>query len=150
MTPTQRRHKFWHWLQAITLALCLSALLSARASGPSFVDHAFGFDVRVDSPDSLILNYRYGTSGMTFTSGDESIRYFGASNQAGNINGPQLLGDTLNVKWQEKVIGQTYEDTVNLKRIIRAGLLEIKAPTDGVVKDLGVTTSRAVMQPGRC
>lgn len=105
-----------NWLCMFCLAWVLA--LSACASGPSMVDHAFGFDARVDSPDSLILNYRYGTSGMTFTSSDESIRYYGKSNQSGNINGPQPLGDTLYVKWQDKTSGQTYEDTVNLKPLL--------------------------------
>lgn len=104
------------WLRILLLAISLT--LAACASGPSMVDHAFGFDARNDSPNIEIQSYRYGTSGMTFTSSDESMRYYGKSNQSGNINGPQPLGDTLYVKWQDKTSGQVFEDTVNLKPLL--------------------------------
>ena len=48
-----------------------------------------------------------------------------------------------------EVLAQLNKSTQELdKSSIRAGLLEIKAPTDGIVKDLGVTTSGAVVQAG--
>ena len=106
------------WLRMACLACLLT--LSACASGPRMVDHAFGFDARIDSPNALILNYRYGTSKKPSTSGDNDIRDFGKSNQSGNINGGMPLGETLYVKWQDKASGQTYEDTVDLKPLLPA------------------------------
>jgi hypothetical protein len=104
-------------LHRLLLACCmLGALFSgACASGPAVVDHAFGFDARVDSPGIEILNFRYGASGMPGTSGDVGIRQFGRSPQVTGINGPMPLGDTLTVKWRIKATGQEFEDTVNLK-----------------------------------
>lgn len=94
----------------------LGALVfGACASGPAVVDHAFGFDARVDSPGIEILNFRYGASGMPGTSGDVGIRQFGRSPQVTGINGPMPLGDTLYVKWRIKSTGQEFEETVDLR-----------------------------------
>ena len=111
-----RLHKLRYGLRTACLACLL--ILSACASGPSLVDHAFGFDARVDSPEALILDFRYGTSGLPGTSAETGIRQFGRSPQVTGINGPQPLGDTLHVKWQDKTSGQIYEDTVNLKPLL--------------------------------
>ena len=91
---------------------------TVSAGGPVLIDHAFGFDARVDSPNVLILNYRYGTSKMPFTSGDSDIKEFGKSAQAGSIDGGMPIGDTLYVKWQLKETGEVLEDTVDLKPLL--------------------------------
>lgn len=108
----------WRRLASLTLLVCLTFAATGCASGPVLVDHAFGFDARVDSPNVLILNYRYGTSGMPSTSGDTNIRDFGKSGQFGNINGGMPLGETLYVKWQLKDTGEVLEDTVDLKPLL--------------------------------
>ena len=111
-------------LHRLLLACCmLGALFSgACASGPAVVDHAFGFDARVDSPGIEILNFRYGASGMPGTSGDVGIRQFGRSPQVTGINGPMPVGDALYVKWRIKATGQEFEDTVNLKSRLPANM----------------------------
>ena len=48
---------FSHRVLACLLALSLT--LSACATGPRVVDHSFAFDVRIDSPQVTLLNYRY-------------------------------------------------------------------------------------------
>ncbi len=99
----------------LLVCFVLGALVSgACASGPAVVDHAFGFDARVDSPGIEILNFRYGASGLPGTSGDVGIRQFGRSPQVTGINGPMPLGDTLYVQWRIKATGQEFEDTVDL------------------------------------
>lgn len=106
-----------HIIKQLLLACLLfgALVLGACASGPAVVDHAFGFDARVDSPGIEILNFRYGASGMPGTSGDVSIRQFGRSPQVTGINGPFPLGDTLYVKWRIKSTGKEFEETVDLK-----------------------------------
>lgn len=101
-----------------TLLLGWLLALTACASGPSMVDHAFGFDARMDSPGFLILDYRYGTSAMPSTTAERSIKNYGSSPQSGSINGGMPLGDTLYVKWQDKATEQVFEDTVNLKPLL--------------------------------
>jgi hypothetical protein len=107
---------FARWL-AIGLLL-ITAVLSACASGPRVVDHAFGFNIDQDSPTHEILAYRYGAGLMHTTSSETSIRQFGRSRQGTNINGPMPLGDTLYVKWRDKATDQTYEDTVDLRPLL--------------------------------
>ena len=100
-------------LRRLLLACCLlCALVSgACASGPAVVDHAFGFDARVDSPGIEILDYRYGESFKN----SPVFRDQGLIPQSGNNNGPMPLGDTLTVRWRIKATGQEFEGTVDLK-----------------------------------
>lgn len=107
-------------LRTLLRMFCLTGVLalSACASGPSTVDHAFGFDARIDSPNMTILDYRYGNAEHSASAGSTGIKQFGRSPQWENINGAMPLGDTLYVKWQDKTTGQTYEDTVNLKPLL--------------------------------
>jgi len=100
-------------LHRFLLACCLlGALVSgACASGPAVVDHAFGFDARVDSPGIEILDYRYGE----VFKNSPVFRDQGLIPQSGNNNGPMPLGDALTVKWRIKATGQEFEDTVDLK-----------------------------------
>ncbi|MDO9195263.1 hypothetical protein [Rhodoferax sp.] len=101
-------------IKQLLFACCLFGtlvVLGACASGPAVVDHAFGFDARVDSPDAVILDYRYGD----YFKNSPMFREQGLIPQSGNSNGPMPLGDTLYVKWRIKSTGQEFEDTVNLK-----------------------------------
>lgn len=109
-----------HWLQWGLLALLLgvATLLSACATGPKWVNHAFGFNVEQDSPEHEVLAYRYGTGAMVATSSDTSLRQFGRSRQGANVNGPMPLGDSLYVKWRYEPSGQTFEDTVDLRPLL--------------------------------
>ncbi len=107
-------------LHRLLLACCLlGALVSgACASGPAVVDHAFGFDARVDSPGIEILDYRYGE----FFKNSPVFRDRGLIPQSGNNNGPMPVGDALYVKWRIKATGQEFEDTVNLKSRLPANM----------------------------
>jgi hypothetical protein len=97
------------------MTLCACATQSEAA--PQIVDHAFTFDARVDSPDTLILQFKYGVGGSPQTQGpfwkDEDV-----VRQGTNINGYMPLGDSLYVKWRIKSTGQVYEDSVNLKGLL--------------------------------
>ena len=93
-------------------------MLSACATGPKLVNHAFGFDAGVDSPGHEVLAYRYGDGKGVARSSDTAIRQFGRSKQWDGINGPMPLGDTLYVKWRVNATGQTYEETVDLRPLL--------------------------------
>ena len=102
-------------IRGILLGLML-AWLTACASGPRVVDHAFSFDARGDSPDAEVLNYRYGDSNLPGTRIPPALlRESGVSGGTG-INGPMPLGDSLYAKWRIKSTGAVFEDTVDLKR----------------------------------
>ena len=100
---------------ATAFLLVLVFALGACASGPRLVDHAFGFDVLNDSPDVVLLDYRYGTSKQPGARPPEwSLRDGNVRQQAGII-GEMVLGDTLYVKWRIKASGEVLEDTIDLK-----------------------------------
>jgi hypothetical protein len=98
--------------------LGLAAVLTACATGPKLVNHAFGFNARIDSPGHEVLAYRYGDGKGVARSSDTAIRQFGRSKQGDGINGPMPLGDTLYVKWRDLAADQTYEDTVDLRPLL--------------------------------
>ena len=98
-----------------TLLLSLVVTLSACSSGPRLVDHSFGFDVLADSPDVLLLDYRYGTSTQPGARPPEWSLKEGIIRQQAGITGEMILGDTLYVKWRIKSTGEVFEDTVDLK-----------------------------------
>lgn len=101
----------------LVLSLCL-AVLSACASGPEVVDHAFGFSTGTDSPNYEVIAYRYGKGTFHTTSSDSAVRQFGKSPQGTGINGPMPLGDSLYVKWRNKITDQVFEKTVDLKPLL--------------------------------
>ena len=105
------------WIRAVSLALFLGLGLvgAGCASGSRLVDHAFAFDVRADSPDVELLNYRYGTSSHPGARPpDWALRQGWIGQQAG-VSGPMILGDTLYVKWRIRSSGEELEETVDLK-----------------------------------
>jgi hypothetical protein len=118
VTPSRARWRCplrW-WL--IAWLLGLAAVLGACAAGPKLVNHAFGFDARIDSPDQEVLAFRYGDGKGVSRSSDNALRDFGRSPQVTGINGPMPLGEALYVKWRDKATGQTYEDTVDLRPLL--------------------------------
>lgn len=108
---------FVRWC-AIALSVVIALMVIGCATGPKIVNHAFGFDARVDSPNFEILAYRYGDEKRVARSSDNSIKSFGRSPQVTGINGPMPLGDRLYVKWREKATGETYENTVDLRPLL--------------------------------
>ena len=113
----QRMHRWWSGALAVC-ALMMAALLSACASGPELVNHAFGFDAVTDSPNYEVIAYKYGQGSFHTTSSNSAIRQFGQSPQATGINGPMPLGDSLYVKWRNKQTEQVFEKTVDLKPLL--------------------------------
>jgi hypothetical protein len=99
---------------SIVACLALELALSACAAGPKVVDHAFGFDARVDSPGIEVLAFRYGNGDYLATQGGASSQA-GPVRQSANINGPIPLGDSLYVKWRDKASLQEFEERVELK-----------------------------------
>lgn len=102
------------WLVASFL-LPMVVALSACASGPRLVDHAFSFDVLADSPDVTLLDYRYGTSKHPGARPPDWALRNGLIEQHSSVNGGMILGDTLYVKWRVKATNEVIEDTVDLK-----------------------------------
>jgi len=89
--------------------------LSACASEPRQVDHAFEFNASSDSPGVEVLNYRYGNSNLPGTRIPPALLREGGISGGTGINGPMPRGDSLYVKWRIKATGVVYEDTVDLK-----------------------------------
>jgi hypothetical protein len=102
----------------LCLFLVLTFILEACTSGGGYVNHAFGFDTRYESPDIYILDYYYGKSGLPGTSAETGLRQFGVAPQVAGIHGPQPVGDTLYVKWRIKSTGQEFSDRVNLLPLV--------------------------------
>ena len=99
------------------LIVC-TVLLGGCSSGPAWVNHAFGFDVGIDSPGYEVLAYRYGQGKFHTTSSDNAIRRFGRSHQATGINGSMPLGDNLYVKWRNRVTDEVFEKSIELKPLL--------------------------------
>ena len=87
--------------------LLLTACAAQQPIGPQLVDHAFGFDARVDSKDSEVLAFKYGLGGTPqiqapFWKDPTDARQFT------NINGVMPLGETLYVKWRTKSTNEVF------------------------------------------
>ena len=110
-------------LKTLTLlcALLITACAAQQPTGPQMVDHAFGFDARVDSKDSEVLAYRYGP-GNTPQTREPFWRDQIGSSQSSNTNGVMPLGETLYVKWRTKSTNEVFEDLVNLKPLLSADM----------------------------
>ena len=102
-----RRWRVW-------LALGLMALLTACASGPKLVTHAFSFngfnDKWAQSVD--LLAYSYGDQYRMVQDQAPEGKTVGA--QSG-VNGTIPLGDFLYVKWRVKATGEVLEQRVDLR-----------------------------------
>ena len=61
------------WLYG-ALLLFIAVALSACAAGPKLLNHAFGFDARIDSPRFEVLAYRYADGDVVARSSDSAIR----------------------------------------------------------------------------
>jgi hypothetical protein len=101
------------------VASFMLVVLTACATGSKLTDHSFGFDMR-ESPDAMVLDYRYGESVMT-RAPTYALKE-GTVPQVRSINGPIPRGDTLYVKWRIKSTGAVYEDTVDLRNRLPADI----------------------------
>ena len=103
----KRTNLFFRWLVAVIAA----AVLAGCASTPEVVSHGFGFDFIDDSPDAVLIDYRYGTS---YYGGSERAS-LGRVGQGRRIFGEIRRGDDLYVKWRLKDTGEVLEETVDLR-----------------------------------
>ena len=103
----------WRLLVAMFLAQLL--FLSACATAQPRVDHAFGFDARIESPGFEVLDYQYGNSSMHGVRPDDYQLKQGRVSQFTNINGSMPRGEFLRVKWRNKQNGEVYEKTADLR-----------------------------------
>jgi len=105
----------------LLLVMLLCGCAMQQPTLPTLVDHAFGFDARVDSKDMEVLAFKYGVGGTPQTQApfwkDEKD-----PRQGTNINGPMPLGETLYVKWRTKSTNEVYEELVNLKPLLPANM----------------------------
>lgn len=102
--------------------VCATLALSGCASSTQLVDHAFSFDARVDSPNTLILDYHYGNAQLPAARpSDEDVKS-GIVRQSAGISGLFSRADTLYVKWRIKATGAVHEDTVDLRRRLPANI----------------------------
>ena len=96
--------------------------LAACATGGSMVFHSFSFDTRKESPDAVVLDYQYGSSGQFGTYANKERIQLGESFSQHAIGGVMPRGDFLYVKWRIKGAGQIYEDKVDLKSRLPADI----------------------------
>jgi len=96
------------------LVLAAVCALAACAADTRIVNHSFGFDVRRDGQDAIVLDYRYGESKLPVRAPEEAVKK-GEVFYFSGVTGPMLRGDYLYVKWRNKNTDQVYEDTVDLR-----------------------------------
>ena len=100
----------------VFLAGLIFFCLSACAAGLVF--HSFSFNAAIESPDVVVLDYRYGDSLQPSARVSDYDKANQRVRQGVAIGGDMLRGDSLYVKWQIKKSALTYEDTVALKRLL--------------------------------
>lgn len=108
-------------LRSIIMTMML-VTLTACVTEPRIVQHQFGFDALVDSPDIQVLNYKYGNSKLPSVRPPEWALRTGQVSQATTVYGAMLRGDFLYVKWRIKSSGKVFEDTVDLKSRLPANI----------------------------
>jgi hypothetical protein len=104
----------------------MSVFVSGCGAEPEVVDHSFGFDALIDSPDVRILNYRYGDSkhpGARYT--DEELKLDMLAQRTG-ISGPMRRPESLYVKWLVRSENKIYEDTVDLLKRLPRDIRDLK------------------------
>lgn len=101
-------------LMASSLVACATAL----------VQHGFSFDARRDSPGVRILDYRYGNSKQPGARADQTDVLEGKVRQYVGTSGEMLIGDSLYVRWRLQSDGKTYEDLVDLKRLLPRNIVD--------------------------
>lgn len=97
---------------------------AACATPPGVVVHEFGFDLLRDSPDAELLDYRYGSSKSPGARPDPGQYRPGYMPQQNGISGAMLRGDDLYVKWRDKLSGQVFEKTIDLRSRLPADIYD--------------------------
>lgn len=96
------------------LALTLLVMMTACATGPRAVSHAFSFDGFNDKwADKVdLLAYAYGDQYPKLKDKAAAGSTLGAQ---GNVNGPIPVGEFLYVQWRVKATGEVMEQRVDLR-----------------------------------
>lgn len=113
----QHRHA-GSWRAALRVVGVVATLLLVVGCAVGLVNHAFSFDTR-DEPGVEILDYRYGDSRQPGARANASAVARGASiAQNVNIVGEIRRPESLYVRWRDLISGKSYEDTVDLARLL--------------------------------
>lgn len=95
-------------LGAVLVAFMLSGCVSS-------VPHVFGFDLKDDDQDAVVLEYRYGSESQWVGHTENDFRdgrvYWGDRRMV-NMRRPEFLY----VKWRNRNTGQVFEDKVDLRQ----------------------------------
>lgn len=113
--PTSNTRK---GLTAFLLWLSLSILGTSFfgcASKPRLANHSFSFDARTDSPDTEILDWRYGDSKIHGARPEAYMLRMGRVPQQIGTSGQMRVGKDLYVKWRVKSSNTIFEKTVDLQ-----------------------------------
>ncbi|WP_124946714.1 hypothetical protein [Sulfurirhabdus autotrophica] len=96
-------------------------VITSCASSPKVVDHAFGFDMRKDGQDAVVLDYRYGGSNLPIRAPEWAVKE-GKTFASNGVQGSMNKGEFLYVKWRNTTTGKVYEDTVDLRQRLPADI----------------------------
>jgi hypothetical protein len=113
-----RRLSVKRLLRALCVYLTISMLgiaITACASRPRLADHTFEFDTRTDSPDTEILDWRYGDSKVHGTRPETYVLRSGRIPQQIGTSGEMKVGNDLYVKWRSRSTNEIFENTVDLR-----------------------------------
>ena len=115
------RKRFRSFVNRIRLwfgILCVVPLLASCATSSRLVDHGFEFDIRSKDATVEIMDYRYGSSGITGTRRPEWASGTGRPAGSSHIFGAIPVGDELFVEWRIKATGELIRQTVLLRPIL--------------------------------
>lgn len=107
------------WL-IVTVAL---GYLVACATNPDVVDHSFGFDMRKDAQDAIVLDYQYGNSKLPVRAPEWAVKE-GKTFTFENIHGPMTRGAFLYVKWRSTATGHIHDSKVDLRHRLPADITD--------------------------
>lgn len=96
--------------------------LTICASAGTIVNHSFSFDAAIDSPNTEVLDYQYGSSKQFGTHADKERMALGQIFPADNIYGAMPRGEFLYVKWRVKGSEKEFEDKVDLTSRLPANI----------------------------
>lgn len=100
------------WRMVLMLALCVMA---GCVSTPKRVPHSFGFDTRKDDQNTVILNYRYGSSMGVHVYLQDDVVEKGQSVVMDSVYQTMYPGEYLYVKWRDLDTSAVHERTVDLR-----------------------------------
>ncbi len=108
-------YKSWFRICAWVALIAIGGALVACASPLTLGSYSsFGFDMRKDSQDAVVLDYHYGND-KYFLSPPESAVKRGQEMYFESVGNLQYRVDFLFVKWRNKSTGKLFEETADLR-----------------------------------